>query len=62
MDVDDGVGLGQQARGFWRGLGAEVEQDSEDAEQEDGDEQGNQRAFAHEPSRLWVGRSRGVRR
>ncbi len=51
VDVDDGVGLGEQARGFRRSVGAEIEHGSQGAEQNDGDEQGNQRAFAHEPLR-----------
>ncbi len=42
---------------MWGRLGAEIEHDSKDTEQEDGDEQGNQRALAHEPLRL-CGRER----
>lgn len=49
IDVDDGVGFGQQASCFGRSLGAEIQHRSQGAEQDDRDQQGNQRAFAHEP-------------
>ena len=56
VDEDDGVGLGEEPRGFRGSVGAEIEHGSQGAEQDDGDEQGNQRAFAHEPLRGEGGR------
>ncbi len=51
IEEDDGVGFGEKARGFRGSVGAEIERHCKDAEKEDGDEQRDQRAFAHVP--LW---------
>jgi hypothetical protein len=61
VDEDNGVGFREKARGFRRGDGAEIEHGSQGAEKENGDEEGNQRAFAHEPF-CGEGTARGVLR
>ena len=52
MDVDDGVGFGQKARGFGWCLGAQIEHAAECGEDDDDDQQWNVGALAHEPLEL----------
>ena len=54
VDVDDGVGFGQETGGFGRGLGAEVGHDAEGGEDGEDDEEREGCAFAHRVVGCWL--------